>query len=87
MELPVRDARWEFCFLIRNCSCSRACLSIEEWEVEDAKEMGIDLVKTEPTCTPEKCFPNLYKQLYPHGGCPAISSHVTDYSIKKEKKK
>jgi len=61
-------ARIEFRILIERCGCSRAAVKITE---EESKGLGIKPVN--PSCTPKKCFPELYVLLYPKGGFNRVS--------------
>lgn len=82
MKFDIQKARKEFSMLIERCGCSRAGLTITEKDVEEAKKAGIDLQVKEPSCTPKRCYPALYKLLYPKGGF-----YVVSQLIKKKKKR
>jgi hypothetical protein len=79
----------EFEMLIDRCGCSRASITITPEEAkrmtEEFTEKGkypqykIDPVKA--SCTPERCFPELVKFLYPNNTCK-VKSHL----IKNRKK-
>lgn len=77
----LRSMRIEFKYLINACGCSRASLLIT---LEEAKKMTEEFTENgkypqykinpvTPTCTPAKCFPTLYKLLYPKGGLNKVS--------------
>ena len=61
--------KWEFEFLIDRCNCSQKSLEITPEEAEAMnKEFGYkgtahEIKPVKPSCTPEMCFPNLYKLL------------------------
>lgn len=58
----------EFCMMIDRCECSRANLRLTQEEIDKINTDGSISVKpVEPSCTPERCFPNLYKLLHPKG--------------------
>jgi len=67
-KILLEKMRREFRILIDRCSCSRASLIITPEEAKLMSEIGISVSSHVPNCTPEKCFPNLYKFLYPNGG-------------------
>lgn len=81
----LKQARWEFRFLISRCGCSKAALVITEDDVKEATKSGISLKPKEPSCSPKTCFPTLYALLYPHGGCHAVSDHVTRHRRRKKR--
>jgi len=60
--------RKEFRILIDRCGCSKACIMITPKEAEELKKEGISVSVQIPDCKPSKCFPSLYKFLYPKGG-------------------
>lgn len=58
----------EFCMMIDRCECSRASLRITPEEAKEMQKRCLYSFKPiEPSCTPERCFPNLYKLLHPKG--------------------
>ena len=79
--MNLRKARLEFCMLVDRCGCSRASLRITPEEAkkmnriftENGKYPQYTVEPVEPSCTPEKCYPELYKLLFPKGDCPAKS--------------
>jgi len=69
--------RREFAILIDRCGCSRASLLITEEKAKKWTKEGLGKFKSHiPHCTPKKCFPTLYKLLYPNGGFNKISGMV-----------
>jgi DNA-directed RNA polymerase subunit RPC12/RpoP len=68
-DMMKKKLMWkEFCLLIQYCGCSRASLRVSEEEAKDWTKRGLGhFDAVEPRCTPEKCFPNLYKHLRPKG--------------------
>jgi hypothetical protein len=79
----IKLMRKEFVIILDRCGCSRASLSITPKEAREW--MGEGLVNYDathvPHCTPSRCFPNLYKFLYPKGGF-----HGESYMAKQERK-
>lgn len=58
----------EFCMMIDRCECSRASLRITPEEAKEMQKRNLYSFKPiEPSCTPERCFPNLYLLLHPKG--------------------
>lgn len=58
----------EFCMLVDRCGCSRASLRLTQDEIDRINTDGsINITPVEPSCTPERCFPTLYKYLHPKG--------------------
>ena len=91
-EETLKKLRREFAFLVNRCGCSRASLHITK---EEAKEMTKEFYeggkhgKVEactPHCTPKKCFPNIYKLLYPKGGFHVVSYLIENFRKKVEQK-
>jgi len=66
--MDLQKARREFAMLIDRCACSRAAIRITEEEAKDLSKEGIKTPPTEPSCTPKRCYPELYNLLYPKGG-------------------
>ena len=78
--MNLQKARLEFKILIDRCACSRAYCEVtkeeaEAWSVEPCI----------PSCTPKKCFPELYSLLYPKGGLHQVSHLVQQYRKRKQK--
>lgn len=69
--------RFEFRFLIDRCECSRAGTFLAP---KEAQKFGVK--PSPPSCTPSKCFPTLYKILYPKGGLSIISNSCKNSLIR-----
>lgn len=67
--MNIQKARREFRIMIDRCGCSRASIRLTQEEIDKVNTDGsIRVEPVEPSCTPSRCFPELYQILYPKGG-------------------